>query len=48
MSLMPSDEVSIESHANHPSDAIDLGRQAITLFLSLGTVVLCGWVNGRF
>jgi hypothetical protein len=45
---MPSDEVSIEFHANHPSDAIDLGRQAITLFLSLGTVVLCGWVNGRF
>ena len=48
MSLMPLDEVSNEAYANHPSDAIDLGRQAITLFLSLGTVVFCGWVNGRF
>ena len=48
MSLMPLDEVSIEAYANHPSDPVDLKRQAITLLLSLGTVVLCGWVNGRF
>ena len=48
MSLMPLDEVSIEAYANHPSDPVDLKRQAITLLLSLGTVVFCGWVNGRF
>ena len=48
MSLMPLDEVLHEAYATHPSDPVDLGRQTITLLLSLGTVVLCGWVNGRF
>ncbi len=35
MSLMPLDEVSIEAYASHPSDPVDLKRQAITLLLSL-------------
>ena len=48
MPLMPSDEVSIESCANDCSDRVHLGRQVLTLLLSLGTVVFCGWVNGRF
>ena len=48
MSLLSLDEVSNEAYANHPSDPVDLKRQAITLLLSLGIVVLCGWVNGRF
>ena len=36
MSLMPLDELSNEAYANHPSDPVDLKRQAITLLLRPG------------
>ena len=48
MSLTPSDEAFMYSHSDHPSDTVHLGRQVMTMLISLSTVLLCGWLNGRF
>jgi hypothetical protein len=48
MSLTSSDEAFMYSHSDHPSDTVHLGRQVMTMLISLSTVLLCGWLNGRF
>jgi hypothetical protein len=48
MSLTSSDEAFMYSHPDHPSDTVHLGRQVMTMLISLSTVLLCGWLNGRF
>ena len=44
---MPSGEELMSSHFKQPSDTVHLARQVITLLLSLATVLLCGWANGK-
>jgi hypothetical protein len=48
MSLTSSDEEFMYSHSDHPSDTVNLGRQVMTMLISLSIVLLCGWLNGRF
>ncbi|WP_413429899.1 hypothetical protein [Synechococcus sp. Cu2B8-bc1011] len=45
---MRSEEVSVSSRFKQSSDRVHLGRQVMTLLLSLATVLLCGWVNAQF
>ena len=48
MSHTSSDEAFMYSHSDHPSDTVHLGRQVMTMLISLSMVLLCGWLNGRF
>ena len=48
MSFTSSTEAFIYSHSDHSSDRVHLGQQVMTMLISLSTVLLCGWLNGRF